>query len=204
MATEADLSSMPAADAPNVQLVPPTDNERINQWNITAVSWRGPQTIQAFVDRELGLATQLGIKDGGIKHWILVDENEKVAEGANRTILCSCETLRRKAIVSKVGTDGKRAVESTWCYGVAGVHTRKEFRGKGYGRRMISDIGKKMRGEQENYGMEKPLFSVLYSAVGVVSCVHVLLKSLTLSETVCLRRFCCCTIWSSFHLEQDL
>jgi hypothetical protein len=160
---------LPLANSPTVKLVPPTDEERLEQWRIAGVTWRGPQTLEAFVDRELAGATRLGIKTGGIKHWILVDTTEKVPEGGKRTILASCETLRRKAIVSRAGPDGKRIVEPTWCYGVAGVHSRKEFRGTGYGKRMITDIGKYMRHEEENFGMEKPLFSVLYSAVGVVS-----------------------------------
>jgi hypothetical protein len=158
----------PLSNSPTVKLVPPTDEERINQWSIAGVTWRGPQTLQAFVDRELALATRLGIKDGGIKHWILVDTAEKVPAGGTRTILASCETLKRRAIVSRAGPNGKRIVEPTWSYGVAGVHSRKEFRGTGYGKRMITDIGKYMRHEEENFGMEKALFSVLYSAVGVV------------------------------------
>ena len=159
-------NALPAWDAPTLALCPSTDDERVTQWTLCANTW-GSDGIEEFVEAERRLATQLGIETGGIRHWILVDTAEDVQPGQQRTILSSCENLRRRAVYS-YDDNGSRKVEDTTCYGVAAVHCPKEYRGRGYGRRLSTEIGRLLRADIPNFGLETCLFSVLYSGVGAV------------------------------------
>jgi hypothetical protein len=167
MAEYTNDKSLPAWDSPTLSLRPPTDDERVTQWGLCAKTWGSSGEINEFVEAERRLAMQLGIKTGGIRHWILVDTAEDIQPGQQRTILSSCENIRRRAVYS-YDDNGSRKVEDTTCYGVAAVHCPKEFRGRGYARRMITEIGRLLRADIPNFGLEKCLFSVLYSGVGAV------------------------------------
>jgi hypothetical protein len=168
---DTNKNTPPAWDSPALALRPSSDDERVIQWSLCAKTW-GSGDIEEFVEGERRLATQLGIETGGIRHWILVDTAEHIQPGQQRTILSSLENLRRRAVYS-YDDNGQRKVEDTTCYGVAAVHCPKDNRGRGYARRMVTEIGRLLRADIPNFGLEKCLFSVLYSGVGVVrSCLH--------------------------------
>jgi hypothetical protein len=166
MGDQTTKSTPPTWDSPTLALRPSTDEERVTQWSLCAKTW-GADGIEEFVEGERHLAVQLGLETGGIRHWILVDIAEEVQPGHQRTILSSLENLRRRAVYS-YDENGSRKVEDTTCYGVAAVHCPKEYRGRGYARRMITEIGRLLRADIPNFGLEKCLFSVLYSGVGAV------------------------------------
>jgi hypothetical protein len=88
-----------------------------------------------------------------------VDRNEPED---NRTILSSCESYRKTALLAH---DGQ--IEKVATHGVGSVYCRPEFRGKGYAKRMLEELSTKL----ETWGMEKEqrrtsLFTVLFSDIG--------------------------------------
>jgi hypothetical protein len=166
MSDQTKQKNLPAWDSSTLALLPPTDDERITQWSLCAKTWGGSDEIEEFVEGERRLATQLGL-GSGIFHWILVDTAEDVRPGQQRTILSSLETLRRNAVYS-FDDNGSRKVKDTTCYGVAAVHCPKEYRGNGYARRLITEVGRLLRADTPNFGVSECHFSVLYSGVGAV------------------------------------
>lgn len=91
-------------------------------------------------------------------------------EPDKRPVLSSCESLRKRAVVTT--KDGR--VEEGVAHGIASVFTDPVFRGKGYASRMMRELGGRLRGWQvKGKGTvngkaeaEHSLFSVLYSDIG--------------------------------------
>ncbi|KND92968.1 Lysine acetyltransferase [Tolypocladium ophioglossoides CBS 100239] len=97
-------------------------------------------------------------RDGGISQWILTDSAVPLAE---RPVLSSCETLRKRALVR--GRDGQ--VRDVWAHGVASGFTYPEFRCRGYASKMLALFGERLaRQEAEKAG--EAAFSVLFSDIG--------------------------------------
>lgn len=157
-ALDSKSSALPKFDSPNLGLVHPTKEELVVQMRKNGSSWRGALSLEAYLRREEHLASQRLTRENGITYWVLVDVtlNHK-----NRVVLAGCETLRKRALMSK---DGK--VTEVVCHGVGSVFTPDEFRGRGYGRRMMQDLGAKLR----HYQTERMdcMLSVLYSDIGKV------------------------------------
>lgn len=161
----AAATRLPSANSPTIALVPPTAAERKTATSLNSVAWCGALSLEQYLERDeltnefLGMDTQ---------PWILVDTAEVVHDSAERTILCSCETLRRRGIVAVGDKEGK--IEKTYSYGVASVFTRPEFRNRGYASRMMRELASILAGEKKVEGVvfEKGAFSVLYSDIGKV------------------------------------
>src|ERR1700753_3228449 len=161
---------LPDFDSPTLALKVATDEERLQAWNVFGSEWEGPFSLEAFVDRLKYLSNQEATRDGGIKTWILYDTAETLENDKQHTILARCETLRRNAIISH-HIDGAWKVEEVVCYGIASVYCRKEFRMKGYARRMVTELSSILSGMNPLPGFDRCTFSVLYSNVGtVMSC----------------------------------
>ncbi|KAL4919561.1 hypothetical protein BDW62DRAFT_41509 [Aspergillus aurantiobrunneus] len=151
-------TELPQGDSPELALVQATPKERVESIKLNSTEWKGPLDLDAYLAREDTLLQQRLTKKGLIC-WILVDRRQP--EDA-RTILSSCETYRKVAIVARGGK-----VEEAPAQGVGSVYCRPEFRGKGYAKRMLEELSKKMdMWQTESEHREMPLFSVLFSDIG--------------------------------------
>lgn len=112
-------------------------------------------------------------KNGGVTHWILTDRN---ATPDDRPIYASCESLRKRALASRLGPDGQVVLQEGIAHGIASVFTNPTYRGMGYASRMMSELGPKLKewsegrkepkdGDEETV-VTRSLFSVLYSDIG--------------------------------------
>ncbi|KAJ5558911.1 hypothetical protein N7535_009215 [Penicillium sp. DV-2018c] len=149
---------LPPGTSKDLILVPATPSERITSIKLNSVAWKGPLDLETYIQREDHLLSQRLTGDN-LTCWVLVDRNEPED---NRTILSSCESYRKSALLAH---DGKVEVVST--HGVGSVYCRPEFRGKGYAKRMLEELSVKL----ETWGMEKEgrrrsLFTVLFSDIG--------------------------------------
>ena len=168
MSSIVDISGLPSSDSPTVALLHPTPEENLAATKVNGLSWRGPLSLEAYIRREKYLANQALTRDGGLTVWILVDTSET---STPRTILASCETLRKRALIRR--QNGQ--VEETVAYGIASVFCNPEFRGKGYARRMIQELGKALDTWQHADG-EVADFTILFSDIGKVRLWFLLTK----------------------------
>ena len=154
----ADIS-LPLATSPNLVLVTPTPEERLECLRINGAAWRGCLDIEQYIQREDLLFRQEMTKDGALSCWILV---ERQLPPNNRTILSSCETFAKRAFLAH---DGK--VEDIVAHTVGSVFCRSEFRGRGYAKRMIAELAKVLETWQQDQSVrKKTIFSTLYSDIG--------------------------------------
>ena len=175
----ASQNSLPASDSSTLHLTHPTESERIETWTINGKSWRGALSLPAYLRREEHLANQPLTLNGGITYWILVDSSASSNRSSStspstsanststnltseqRTILASCETIRRRALIATRG----ESVEEVVSHGVGSVFCREDFRGRGYAGRMMKELGNHLeRWDQEEGKTTK--FTVLYSDIG--------------------------------------
>lgn len=150
---------LPASYSPNLALLHPTQEEKIETWKLNGISWRGTMPISTYLRREIHLENQAFTKDGGITFWILVDSTLPPNE---RPILASCESFRKRALVAR-----SDKLEEMVSHGIGSVFCNPDYRGRGYAQRMIEELGKKLgTWNQENGKMT--VFTVLYSDIGKV------------------------------------
>lgn len=156
----AEPSSLPPATSPTLYLTHPTPEEKIGLWILNGINWRGALPLSTYLRREPYLASQPLTVNGGLTYWILVDSASTVTP---RPILASCETLHKKALVAHRGGP----VEDVISHGVGSVFCREEYRGRGYARRMMEELGKELEHWQQEDG-KKAKFTVLWSDIGKV------------------------------------
>ncbi|KAI9667583.1 MAG: hypothetical protein M1821_000399 [Bathelium mastoideum] len=147
-------SGLPKGDSPSLRLDRPTDKEKVEQWSKNAVTWRGALSLEAYHRREEYLLKVPLAKDEGLTHWVLVD-----SDAEDRKVFAGCETLNKKAVMAN---DGK--VVDSVCHTIGNVFTAPEFRGKGYGQRLMKELGPRL--ETWQTGNTQCLFSILYSDIG--------------------------------------
>ncbi|KAK3046936.1 hypothetical protein LTR09_011620 [Extremus antarcticus] len=148
---------LPDKNDPAIQLVVADQDEIIAQQEGNSIEWRGALSKEAYLRREVHLASTALTEDGGLTCWALVYQP---SPDRKRQVLCGCETIRKKALVSR---DGK--VEETTAHGIGSVFCPPEFRGKGYAGRMMSDLGKRLQSWQAEES-RRVLFTVLFSDIG--------------------------------------
>ncbi|KAJ9138434.1 Lysine acetyltransferase [Pleurostoma richardsiae] len=159
-------AELPSASSPSLVLTHPTPAEKRRTWTLSHAMWGGALKLDDYLRREEYLATVPVAKDGGMTHWILTDGS---LPPDARPILSSCETLTKRAIACRAGGDG--GIQEGVAFGIASVFTDPQFRGRGYARRMMNDLGPALSGQSEeaarsNGPGSRPLFSVLYSDIG--------------------------------------
>ncbi|KAH0565420.1 hypothetical protein GP486_001196 [Trichoglossum hirsutum] len=154
---------LPDAESPTLRLLHPTFAEKKTIWKQNAQAWCGALSVPAYLRREQRLSETSLTRNGGMTHWVLVDTSQPF-EGERR-ILASCESIRKRALVAFECAEGTR-VEEVVSHGIGSVFCPKEFRGKGYARRMMRELGKILKDWQVEQGSEKCLFTVLYSDIG--------------------------------------
>ena len=160
MPTATSTSYLPSSDSPTLALLHPTPEEQLAIWKLNGSSWKGRLSLGAYLRREEYLANQALTRDGGITFWILVDTS---ATSTPPAILASCESLRKRALVRR--PDGR--VDEVVAHGICSVFSNPDFRGKGYARRMIAELGKSLDTWQQEDGRTAD-FTVLYSDIGKV------------------------------------
>lgn len=154
------FSDLPSSDSPSLALFHPSPEEKLGTWKLNGSSWQGRLSLEAYVRREEHLASQPATRDGGQTFWILAD----TASAPNsRTILASCESFRKRALVSR--EDGQ--VQEVTSHGIGSVFCNPELRGRGYAARMLSELGAALAEWQQKDGQTAD-FTVLYSDIGKV------------------------------------
>ncbi|KUJ07773.1 uncharacterized protein LY89DRAFT_352507 [Mollisia scopiformis] len=144
--------------APELQLSHPSPGECQTIWNIISEEWRDALSLDEFMEESAYLLTVPLAKDGGMTMWVLV---EKDSVPDQRAILATCESFRERALVST--PEGK--IEDVVVHGIASVFCDPKYRGKGYPKRMLSQLAQVLRTWQLGAG-EKCVGSVLYSDIG--------------------------------------
>lgn len=167
-----NTENLPSADSPDLVLAESTKSELLHVWGLHHPMWGPALKIEDYLAREEFLMTVPLAKNGGVTHWILT---ERDSTPDNRPIYASCESLRKRALASRLGPDGP-AIEDGIAHGIASVFTNPTYRGKGYASRMMNELGPKLKewsegrrepkdGEEETV-VTHSLFSVLYSDIG--------------------------------------
>jgi hypothetical protein len=159
-------TQLPDSKSSNIELIQPSAQEIQRQTELNSQEWKGALSLDAYLRREAHLGQQELVRDGGLTPWALVTK-----DGPSRLVLSSCETIRKRALVAQNGQ-----VNEVICHGVASVFCPPEYRAKGYARRMLRELGQRLRTWQTEDGHDC-LFSVLYSDIGKVSCKQVTTNS---------------------------
>src|SRR5579859_2205651 len=122
-------NDLPNSNSPALFLDHPTRLEKLSTWSKSETYWRGALPVEAYFRREVHLSEQAHTRDGGITYWVLVDRD---LPRDNRPILSTCESIRKKALVSMGGR-----VEEVVTHGIGNVFCAVEFRKRGYAGRMM-------------------------------------------------------------------
>ena len=123
---------LPDAGSTSLYLTHPTKEERLATWTLNSVAWSGALTQTDYLEREEHMLKAPLAKDDGITHWILVERDLPPNE---RPILGSCETLRKRALVSKEGT-----ITEVITHGIGSVFCNPHYRGRRYASRMMREF----------------------------------------------------------------
>ncbi len=152
-------STLPDVTNPSITLTPATKQEQEAIWSLTHPSWGPGLTHQQYLDREAYLLTVPLARNGGLTQWILTDSAD--AASAARPILSSCETLKKRAIVSSPsGT-----ITDVTAHGVASVFTKPGDRGRGYASKMMGLVGQHLA-KQQAASEGSAALSILFSDIG--------------------------------------
>ncbi|KAK8057689.1 hypothetical protein PG996_011626 [Apiospora saccharicola] len=152
-------TKLPLADAPDLHLSPhPTPEECTEVWSATASSWKDSLTLPEYLEEAQYLTTVPLARNGGRTMWILMD---KELPPGQRQVLCSCESFRKRALIS----DAKGIVKEGIVHGIASVFCPPKYRGRGYGTRLMKELAQVLYEWQSEYG-KKSIGSVLYSDIG--------------------------------------
>ena len=153
------VCEIPPSDSPNLALLHPTQEEKVETWKLNGASWRGAMSLPTYLRRETHLENQAFTRDGGITFWILVDSTLPPNE---RPILASCESFRKRALIARA-----ERLEDTISHGIGSVFCNPDYRRRGYAQRMIEELGKKLDTWNQENG-KKADFTVLFSDIGKV------------------------------------
>ena len=149
--------TLPNACSPDLHLCHPTAKECLSIWKLTSLAWRDALSLPLYLEESDYLTTIPLAKDGGMTLWILVDKNLPPDQ---RTILCSCETFRKRSLLS----NSKGHVTEMIIHGVASVFCDPTYRRRGYSSRMMRELAQILRSWQVE--TIKCIGSVLYSDIG--------------------------------------
>jgi hypothetical protein len=158
---------LPGSNSPTIALGTATEKERLSNLAISMSEWTGPLSDEVYMDRVKYISSLKTVGNEGFRPWILYDTAETLSEDGQLTVLANCETYRRNAIISYC-VNGSWKLEKVFCYGIGSVFCRKEFRMRGYARRMVKELNRILSGENHVLGSDKCTFSFLFSDVGTV------------------------------------
>ncbi|KAI8986892.1 hypothetical protein BD414DRAFT_461370 [Trametes punicea] len=119
---------------PDLSLFPATPEQVLESRRRTAVQWAKGLSVEEYVRRDVIMDKHEHAVGGKLVTWVLAPRSDPTT----LDFMCSCETLRRTAIVAKRAKDvDARDVREVTAYGIASVYTPPEKRGKGYARHMM-------------------------------------------------------------------
>lgn len=147
--------------SPNLIITYPTIPERTRTWTATHPNWGGALTLQNYLERENYLLDIPLARNGGLTQWILTEDSAAASTAIERPVLSTCDTLRKRALFR--GKDG--VVREAWAHGVGSVFTYPEYRGKGYGAKLMSLLGETLAKRQREKEGEA-VCSILFSDIG--------------------------------------
>ncbi|KAK8127627.1 hypothetical protein PG984_008735 [Apiospora sp. TS-2023a] len=155
-------TGLPDAESSDLVLTHPTQDEKYATWHLNSKEWKGALSEEDYLRREPYMETVPLSKDGGMQHWVLTTGT--TPEGSKRTVLSSCETIRKRVLVGDAAGQIKEGI----AYGVGSVFTDPSLRGNRYGARMLRELGKMLRNGAEPPGCQQqiPLASALWSDIG--------------------------------------
>jgi hypothetical protein len=148
---------LPDANSPELHLSHPTPDECVKIWTGNSASWRDSLTVPVYLEESLFLTTVPLAKDGGMTNWVLVDKN---LPPGRRSILCSSESFRKRALTS----DADGNVSDAIVHGIASVFCPPAHRGQGFALRMMRELAKVLHTWQS--GNQRCIGSILYSDIG--------------------------------------
>ncbi|PQE27093.1 lysine acetyltransferase protein [Rutstroemia sp. NJR-2017a WRK4] len=152
------IPNLPDSSSSTLILSHPTPEECTTIWTSTSSSWKDSLPTSTYLRESQYLTTVPLAKNGGLTLWILVDRSQ-----SPRTILCSCETFRKRSLVS----NASGRVRDVFVHGVASVFCEEKYRGRGYAGRMMRELKSALSNWQEDIcGVGKCVGSVLYSDIG--------------------------------------
>ena len=157
MSMSDSVPALPDAQSPNLHLDHPTAAECHLIWKLTFHTWRDALTQSSYLEESAYLTSVPLAKDGGMTLWLLIDKDLTPGQ---RPILCSCETFRKHTLLS----DSEGNVIKVILHGVASVFCDPAYRGRGYARRMMRELGEVLKTWQTE--TVKCVGSVLYSDIG--------------------------------------
>jgi GNAT superfamily N-acetyltransferase len=152
--------ALPPATSSDVVLVQGTDAEYAQCGRLNSDEWRGPLTVQQYMEREKCLGDQALTRNGRATCWILTSIQLPKNPDGTRPILACCESTLARAYVARAGK-----IKTVVSHGIGSVFTRAEHRGKGYAGRMMTELAKHLSTWQQPNG-NKASFDVLYSDIG--------------------------------------
>lgn len=151
-------AALPDAGSPDLHLSHPTDLENISIWKLSSNAWKDALSIPQYLEESAYLMTVPLAKDGGMTQWVLVD---KTLRPNQRPLLASCETFRKRSLVS----DAKGNITETVTHGIASVYCDPRYRGRGYASRLMKELSKVLPHWQLK-SSTKCVASVLFSDIG--------------------------------------
>lgn len=157
------FGDLPDSNSPDLRLVFPTEEEKVQTWTMNHTEWGGALGLEDYLDREPYVASIPLSENGGLRYWILTTA---AGTPGSRPVLSSCETLRKKVIVTDPGTGELR---EDVAYGVGSVYTSPRYRGNRYASRMLQELTRELERGFETMGgkhVVKPIASALWSDIG--------------------------------------
>ncbi|KAL9603223.1 MAG: hypothetical protein Q9179_002262 [Wetmoreana sp. 5 TL-2023] len=167
MPSAVEVVDLPKSSSATLRLVQASEAEMIESSTMGATSWRGPLNVGSYLRREAHLRNQVLTRNGGITYWVLVDTAVRPAPGHTRTILSSCETIRKRGLVVQPNGEVKDVIS----HGIGSVFCNPAYRGRGYAQRMLVELAKNLDTWQQKDG-DVAHFSVLWSDIGTVRIYH--------------------------------
>lgn len=159
-----DPESLPSGASEELVLVQATELERTQCWHLNLHAWRGPLSPAQYLQREAYLERQPLVSDGKITFWFLtLKDYHQTDKSSPRPILASCETLLKNAYIAQDGH-----LTPVLAHGIGSVFCRREYRGKGYASRMMSELATRLGklAWQQPKDTSRGHFSILYSDIG--------------------------------------
>ncbi|RDW74627.1 uncharacterized protein DSM5745_07289 [Aspergillus mulundensis] len=155
-------TQLPASTSPSLVLGHPTPAESQHIWGQTSALWKDALTVPQYMEEYAYMLTVPLAREGGITQWILVDsevDDDPNESAGRRTVLASCETFRKRALISNADTPEECVV-----HGIASVFCAPELRGQGYASRLLKELGRILPSWQTT-SKSRCVGSVLYSDI---------------------------------------
>ncbi|KAL5048433.1 hypothetical protein BDW71DRAFT_177681 [Aspergillus fruticulosus] len=144
-----DTAQLPPSTSQTLTLAHPTRAEIEQIWGQTSALWTDALTVPQYLEEYAYLLTVPLAREHGITQWVLVESSNNQTETdddlnqreGKRTVLASCETFRKRALIASRHTSGtEKGCSDVLVHGVASVFCDPRFRGRGYASRLLKEL----------------------------------------------------------------